>query len=287
MAFRGCGKSTLVGLWCAWTLLRDPQARILVLAADAALATRMVANVRRILTRHPLCTHLLPDGPGEWAADRFTVRREGALRDPSMLAAGILGNITGSRADVIVCDDVEVAGNCDTPARRAELRERLAETEFVLTPGGTILYVGTPHCAETLYLPPGDERAFLRGYHRLRLPLLDAAGRSAWPERFGMAAVAALRERVGPLHFARQMMLEATEDAAARLDPRCWSATARRRSMPRAAGAPSCRCSAAASSPAAATGTPPMAAPAAAMPACSPRSTPMRRATSTCTAWPI
>ena len=219
MAFRGCGKSTLVGLWCAWTLLRDPQARILVLAADAALATRMVANVRRILTRHPLCAHLLPDGPGEWAADRFTVRREGALRDPSMLAAGILGNITGSRADVIVCDDVEVAGNCDTPTRRAELRERLAETEFVLTPGGTILYVGTPHCAETLYLPPGDERAFLRGYHRLRLPLLDAAGRSAWPERFGMAAVAALRERVGPLHFARQMMLEATEDAAARLDP--------------------------------------------------------------------
>ena len=28
MAFRGCGKSTLVGLWCAWTLLRELAARI-------------------------------------------------------------------------------------------------------------------------------------------------------------------------------------------------------------------------------------------------------------------
>ncbi|UFN47966.1 phage terminase large subunit [Roseomonas sp. OT10] len=224
LAFRGCGKSTLVGLWCAWRLARDPQTRILVLAADHALATKMVATVRRILTRHPLCRPLLPDGAGaqgsgSWAADRFTVKREGALRDPSMLAAGIGGNITGARAEVIVCDDVEVAGNCDTPAKRAELRERLAETEFVLTPGGTVLYVGTPHCADTLYRPPGEEGAFLAGYRRLRLPLLDAAGRSAWPERFPLPVIEALRTRVGPLHFARQMLLDAVSEAAARLDP--------------------------------------------------------------------
>jgi hypothetical protein len=24
MAFRGCGKSTLIGLWCAWLLLNNP-----------------------------------------------------------------------------------------------------------------------------------------------------------------------------------------------------------------------------------------------------------------------
>ncbi|MFT8246321.1 phage terminase large subunit [Roseomonas sp. BN140053] len=219
MAFRGCGKSTLVGLWCAWRLLRDPQLRILVLAADHALATKMVATVRRIIGRHPLCHHLLPDGAGDWAADRFSVRREGALRDPSMLAAGIGGNITGARADVIVCDDVEVAGNCDTAGKRAELRERLAETEFVLMPGGTVLYVGTPHCAESLYAPADAPDAFLRGYRRLQLPLLDTAGRSAWPERFSQAGIEALRERVGPLHFARQMLLQAVAESAARLDP--------------------------------------------------------------------
>ena len=219
MAFRGCGKSTLVGLYCAWSLLREPDSRILVLAADHELAVKMVATVRRVLERHPLCRALVPDAPESWAMDRFTVRRRAVLRDPSMLAQGLSGNITGARADLIVCDDVEVAGNCDTPAKRAELRERLAETEFVLTPGGTILYVGTPHCADTLYLPPGHADAWLVGYRRLVVPLLDAAGESAWPERFPAPEIAALRSRVGPLRFARQMLLQPVAEAAARLDP--------------------------------------------------------------------
>lgn len=219
-AFRGCGKSTLVGLYCAWWLLRDPSARILVLAADQMLATKMVATVRRILERHPLCARLLPETPESWAMDRFTVAREAVLRDPSMLAQGLSGNITGARADLIICDDVEVPNTCDTPARRTELRERLTETEFVLTPEGTILYVGTPHCADSLYRPAAEGGdGFLAGFRRLAVPLLDAAGSSAWPERFSAARIAELRARVGPLHFARQMQLEPVEEQAARLDP--------------------------------------------------------------------
>ena len=219
MAFRGCGKSTLVGLWCAWQLACLPETRILVLAADASLAVKMVASVRRIVERHPLCRHLLPDGAESWAADRFTVKRGGALRDPSMLAQGIGGNVTGSRAEVIVCDDVEVAGNCDTPGKRAELRERLAEAEFILTPGGTILFVGTPHCEDSLYRNPREEGAFLAGYRRLAVPVMNAAGASAWPERFPREAIAALRDRVGPLQFQRQMLLQPVAASAVRLDP--------------------------------------------------------------------
>ena len=219
MAFRGCGKSTLVGLWCAWLLARRPQTRILVLAADASLAVKMVASVRRIIERHPLCRHLLPDSADVWASDRFAVARDGALRDPSMMAQGIGGNVTGSRAEVIICDDVEVAGNCDTPGKRAELRERLAEAEFILVPDGTILFVGTPHCEDSLYRSPMEEGAFLRGYRRLVVPVMNATGASAWPERFSREAVAALRERVGPLQFQRQMMLQPVASSAVRLDP--------------------------------------------------------------------
>jgi hypothetical protein len=219
MAFRGCGKSTLVGLFCAWRLLRAPDTRILVLAADQALAVKMVAQVRRILERHPLCRSLLPDRPESWAMDRFTVARGAVLRDPSMLAQSITGNVTGARADLIICDDVEVAGNCDTPGKREELRTRLAECEFILVPGGTLLFVGTPHCAETIYAPAAQEDAFLRFYRRLTLPLLDANGESAWPERFTPPGVEALRSRVGPLAFARQMLLQPVAEAALRLDP--------------------------------------------------------------------
>ncbi len=217
MAFRGAGKSTVVGLYCAWLLYRNPQIRILVLSAQGQLAMRMVAAVRRIIERHPLCTHLLPERGDAWAADRFSVQRSGAVREPSMLAQGILGNFTGCRADVIVCDDVEVPNTSGTPAKRAALRERLSETEFVLTPGGTLLYVGTPHTAESLYLKTGD--AFLRGYARLEIPLLDATGASAWPERFNAQTIAKLHRRVGPRRFASQMQLQPVELEAARLDP--------------------------------------------------------------------
>ncbi len=218
MAFRGCGKSTLVGLWCAWLLMRTPEMRILVLAADHTLAARMVATVRRIVARHPFCRHLL-GGDEAWAADRFTVKRDGAIREPSMLGQGIGGNVTGARAELIVCDDVEVAGNCDSPGKRESLREALSECEFILTPTGSTLYVGTPHAAESLYAPPGAPGAFLDGYHRFRLPLLNAAGASAWPDRFDDARIAEVRASVGPLRFARQMMLELAEESAARLDP--------------------------------------------------------------------
>ena len=220
--------------------------------------------------------------------DRFTVRRRAVLRDPSMLAQGLAGNITGARADLIVCDDVEVAGNCDTPAKRAELRERLAETEFVLTPGGTILYVGTPHCAETLYLPPGHADAWLVGYRRLVVPLLDAAGESAWPERFAADDVAALRARVGPLRFARQMLLQPVAEAAARLDPALVVRYAEEPEY-REAGGPG---AALAPRPPPGVGwrllgSRPMAGRARATLPCSPPPTRTARATTSCTAWPI
>ena len=42
LAFRGAGKSTLVGLFSAWLLANDPALRILALSADLALAHLVV-----------------------------------------------------------------------------------------------------------------------------------------------------------------------------------------------------------------------------------------------------
>lgn len=215
MAFRGSGKSTLVGLFAAWLLLRDPNRRLLVLAADMKLAMKMVRNVKRILERHPEARHLKPPANerDQWAAGQFTVVRPMELRDPSMAAAGIGGNITGSRADVVICDDVEVPRNADTAVKRAVLRERLSELEYVLVPGGAQLYVGTPHAQDSLYAEEGGDGGppFLDGFDRLVLPVYreEADGRRiyAWKERFGEAHVARIRKTTGPNKFASQMLL--------------------------------------------------------------------------------
>ncbi len=224
MAFRASGKSTLVGLFSAWLLYRDPDSRILVLSAESNLSSKMVRTIRKVIETHPFTSHLRPKNPDQWASDSFTVQRKRVSRDPSVLARGLFSNITGTRADVIICDDVEVPNTCDTADKRVRLRERLSENEFILTPGGVQLYIGTPHSYYSLYTQNprteiGEERAYLQDYRRLKLPIIDKAGKSAWPERYTLEDIEFLKRQTGPARFASQMMLAPVNIADSRLDP--------------------------------------------------------------------
>lgn len=217
MAFRNSGKSTLVGLFCAWALFINPNVRILVLSADHGLAKKMVRNIKKILEQHPLTRSLIPEKKDEWASDRFTVCRTQNLRDPSVLGRGLLANMTGCRADIIICDDVEVPKTSDTSLKRRDLRQKLSELDYILTPGGLMLYIGTPHTRQTIYDTTSE--GFLRDFHILKIPILNTKGQSNWPERFPLEQIQAIRVRSGPAKFLSQMMLEATSLEKARLNP--------------------------------------------------------------------
>ena len=176
MAFRNSGKSTIVGLFCCWILYYKNETRILVMAADYSLAKKMVRNVKRIIEQHPLTKNLKPKKLEQWASDEFTINRDIELRDPSMLAKGLGANITGLRADVIICDDVEVPKTCDSLSKRIDLREKLNELDYILTPDGMQLYVGTPHNFYTIYQTEFDENKkdvepFLKNFQKLELPI--------------------------------------------------------------------------------------------------------------------
>ena len=223
MVFRDAGKSTLVGLFCTWLLTIDPNLRILVVAAEQNLATKMVRNVRGVIERHPVARSLLEPVAGAWAADALTIRRPRELRDPSMLARGIGANLTGTRADVVISDDVEVPNTVDTATKRDELRRRMAELSFILVPGGVQLCIGTPHAHDTIYADPEgrdeEHRPFLADYRRLVRPILDERGHSRWPERFPLEKIRDLEREVGPLRFKAQMMLQPVDMREIRLDP--------------------------------------------------------------------
>lgn len=152
LAFRGSGKSTIVGLFCAWVLYKNPNTRIMVVSADNTLATKMVKTVKNIIERFEPLKHLLPTKRGNWTTESFAVERQLVLRDPSMSAVGIMGNATGSRADIIIFDDVEVPNNCDTEQKQQELRTKINEYSFILIPNGMKLFVGTPHTKNSIYL---------------------------------------------------------------------------------------------------------------------------------------
>jgi len=224
MAFRNSGKSTIVGLFCAWILYQNENCRILVLAADASLAEKMVRNVKHIIEKHPLTRGLRPEKIEEWASDKFTIRRKLESRDPSMLAKGIDANITGLRADLIICDDVEVPNNCDTLLKRVELRSKLDELDYIISPDGMRLFIGTPHTFYTIYqveddMSKPDNKPYLRGFCKLEIPILNSLGKSAWPQRFSENKIADIRARTGESKFLSQMMLKAVDVCACRLNP--------------------------------------------------------------------
>jgi hypothetical protein len=139
---------------------------------------------------------------------------------PRMTATEVLER----SADVVICDDVEVPGNSDTPAKRAALREKLSEIEFVLVPGGFQLYLGTPHTYYSIYAdaarPELDEtRAFLDGFEREAFAIRNEKGEPAWTSRYGEETIADLERRSGPIKFASQMMLVPMPPEKCRFDP--------------------------------------------------------------------
>jgi hypothetical protein len=150
-AFRHSGKSSVVGVFAACVLYLRPCSRILILSAETGLSSRMVSHVRHILENHPGCGHMLPDVRKEWGAHKITIRRPIGIREPSVICQGIRGNITGMRADLIICDDVEVPNTSGTSQKRENLRERLRELDFILSPDGAMIYIGTPHTIDTIY----------------------------------------------------------------------------------------------------------------------------------------
>ncbi|MBR4624040.1 MAG: phage terminase large subunit [Alphaproteobacteria bacterium] len=150
-AFRHSGKSTVVGVFAACVLYHKPETRILILSAESSLASRMVSHIKNILENHPFCSEILPDVKKEWGTHKITIKRPIGIREPSVICQGITGNITGMRSDLIICDDVEVPNTCNTQQKRINLRERLRELDFILSPHGSMIYIGTPHTKDTIY----------------------------------------------------------------------------------------------------------------------------------------
>lgn len=149
MMFRGAAKSTLLAVYNAWRYYQDPSYRILHQGDQDGTAHKTARDTKAVLMRHPLTAKQFRDVRGE--VSFWWVPGANDERNPSMQAAGILSNITSSRADEVQNDDVEVPKNIGTAEAREKLRYRLSEQTHILAPGGRALFVGTPHTHDSLY----------------------------------------------------------------------------------------------------------------------------------------
>lgn len=75
---------------------------------------------------------------------------------------GITGQLAGSRADIIIADDIEVPNNSMTQGQPDKLSEAVKEFDAILKPDGRIVYLGTPQNQESLYNKLLDRGYILR-----------------------------------------------------------------------------------------------------------------------------
>ena len=147
--FRGFGKSTILAIYNAWRYYSDPTFRILHQSESDGTAYKTSRDTQNVIRNHPLTRHMLPPNKGQ--VEQWWVEGAADFRNSSMYAKGILSNVTSARADECQNDDVEVPKNIQTPEAREKLRYRLGEQTHILVPGGSTLYIGTPHTHDSLY----------------------------------------------------------------------------------------------------------------------------------------
>jgi len=150
-AFRGVGKSYVTCAFVVHQLLLDPDKKFMVVSASKARADDFSTFTQRIILELPLCKHLIAKESQRWSKIAFDVAPAKASGSPSVKSVGITGQLTGSRADIIIADDVEVPNNSMTQGMRERLSEAVKEFDAVLKPEGKIIYLGTPQCEMSLY----------------------------------------------------------------------------------------------------------------------------------------
>lgn len=151
-AFRGVGKSWITSAFVCHQLLLNPQRNILVVSASKSRADDFSTFTQRLIGEMPMLQHLIPRADQRSSKVSFDVAPATASHAPSVKSMGITGQLTGSRADLIIADDVESANNSQTQLMRDRLGETVKEFDAIIKPSiGRIIFLGTPQTEMSLY----------------------------------------------------------------------------------------------------------------------------------------
>ena len=227
-AFRGVGKSWITGAFVLWTLFKDAEKKIMIISASKERADNMSIFLQKLIIETPWLKHLRPKSEdSRWSRISFDVLCS-PHQAPSVKSVGITGQLTGSRADLMILDDIEVPGNSMTELMREKLLQLCTEAESILTPkdDSRIMYLGTPQTVFTVYrkLAERSYRPFvwparypknLTNYEGLIAPQLQAdidtgaqAGTCTDPDRFDEDDLVEREASMGRSNFMLQFMLD-------------------------------------------------------------------------------
>ena len=240
-AFRGVGKSWITGAFVLWHLFNDPEKKIMIISASKERADNMSIFLQKLIIETPWLSHLRPKSDdARWSRISFDVNCS-PHQAPSVKSVGITGQLTGSRADLMVLDDIEVPGNSMTELMREKLLQLATEVESILTPkpDARICILGTPQTSFTVYrkLAERNYRPFVwtarypkdkSNYEGLLAPQLQEDienGAEPWaptdPDRFEDLDLLEREAAMGRSNFMLQFMLDTTLSDSEKFPLKC------------------------------------------------------------------
>ena len=227
-AFRGVGKSWITGAFVLWNLFNDQEKKIMIISASKERADNMSIFLQKLIIETPWLAHMRPKAEdSRWSRVSFDINCS-PHQAPSVKSVGITGQLTGSRADLMILDDIEVPGNSMTELMREKLLQLTTEVESILTPknDSRICILGTPQTTFTVYrkLAERNYRPFVwtaryprktANYEGLLAPQLQEDidnGALPWdvtdPDRFDNEDLIDREASMGRSNFMLQFMLD-------------------------------------------------------------------------------
>tara|TARA_R110000744_G_scaffold378855_1_gene495660 strand:- start:600 stop:2261 length:1662 start_codon:yes stop_codon:yes gene_type:complete len=226
-AFRGVGKSWICSAYVVHQLLLNPALNFLVVSASKTRSDDFSTFTLRLIHEVPFLSHLKPTDKQRFSKISFDVGPAPASHAPSVKSLGVTSQLTGSRADIIIADDIEVANNSATQAMREKLSEQVKEFDAILKPedSSKIIFLGTPQTEDSIYnkLQERGYKACIwpskhvtpqtneKGYNgSIRSICVDAekVGKATEPTRFSDIDLLEREMSYGRSGFAMQFMLD-------------------------------------------------------------------------------
>lgn len=221
----GHGKSTLLQNFLAWFLGRDPRRRILALSASEMLARRNSRTVRGMVQSENWPwpdVKLVGESLEEWQT-----AQGGGVR-----AIGQTGTVTGFRAEMVLCDDVQPDAGTETSRATLEawFREVLSTR---LEPNGIAVVIQTRwHDADLIGQLQVGESADQWMFVNIPAIATDSddvlgreVGEALWPERWPVELLEAKKAEITAAGFGAQYQGDPVPAGGAMFTPEWFGAT--------------------------------------------------------------
>ncbi len=198
---RDHGKSFQVCCRVLWELAKNPGLRVKIVCATDAVAAERSRFLRDTITLNPRVRAAFPElrGARPWTAGAFTIARAAQTIGPSVAAFGVGTGSTGTRADLLICDDVVDVRALHSRAERERVADYFTNNLMnLLEPDGRFWGLCTPWHSD-------DLNARLRksaAYPVLRLPV-GPNFEPVWPEKWPAERLRARKDEIGSASFAR------------------------------------------------------------------------------------